>query len=282
MSAAFQLFQSRNKPRATAPAAPAPQYDRASWRVAGWTRRRIGNGTVTRKATLLVVDDEPDVRDVLSEYFAARGYAIVGAEDAPAAKAAAAAGPVDLALVDVAMPGEDGLSLAAHLRERHPAMGIIMLTAAGTPIDRAVGLEVGADDYVAKPFHPRELEARVKSVLRRTPIARPAARRDRPVRIGRCTLDPVARQLVDEDGRPVPVSALDLDLLQALVAAPHRPVSRERLLTMHRREWTPLDRSVDLRIMRLRRKIEPDPARPRFIRTLRNEGYLFVPEGSIQ
>ena len=281
MSAPFQLFQSRNKPGARAPAVPARQYDRASGHVAAWTSAGW-EGTVSRKATLLVVDDEPDVREVLSEYFAARDYAIVGAEDAQAAKAATAAGPVDLALLDVAMPGEDGLSLAAHLRERHPTMGIIMLTAAGTPIDRAVGLEVGADDYVAKPFHPRELEARVKSVLRRTPTARPVAQRHRPVRIGRCTLDLAARQLVDEDGRPVPVSALDLDLLQALVDSPNRPVSRERLLTLHRGEWNPLDRSVDLRIMRLRRKIEPDPARPRFIRTLRNEGYLFVPEGTVQ
>jgi len=123
---------------------------------------------VNPKATILVVDDEPDVREVLEEYFAAQGYAVIGAESAEAAKTRAAQHPVDLALVDINMPGEDGLSLARHLRERYARLAIVMLTSAGTVVDRVVGLEMGADDYVPKPFDPRELLARVKSVLRRT------------------------------------------------------------------------------------------------------------------
>ena len=123
---------------------------------------------VSPKATLLIVDDEPDVRDVLEEYFVAHGYAVFGAESGAAARTLAAQHPIDLALVDIHMPGEDGLSLARHLRERYAKLAIIMLTSAATVVDRIVGLEMGADDYVPKPFDPRELVARVKSVLRRT------------------------------------------------------------------------------------------------------------------
>jgi len=126
---------------------------------------------VSPKATILVVDDEPDVRDVLKDYFVAHGYAVVDAESAGAARALAAQHPIDLALVDIHMPGEDGLSLARHLRERYAKVAIIMLTSAATVVDRIVGLEMGADDYVPKPFDPRELAARVKSVLRRTSSA---------------------------------------------------------------------------------------------------------------
>src|SRR6185437_11469928 len=123
---------------------------------------------VSPKATILVVDDEPEVRDVLNEYFAAHGYAVIGAENAGAAKSLAAQHAIDLALIDIHMPGEDGLSLARHLRERYAKVAIIMLTSAATVVDRIVGLEIGAYDYVPKPFDPRELAARVKSVLRRT------------------------------------------------------------------------------------------------------------------
>jgi two-component system phosphate regulon response regulator OmpR len=234
---------------------------------------------VTAKATILIVDDEPDVREVLEEYFAAHGYAVVGAENAAAAKTVAAREPVDLALVDIHMPGEDGLSLARHLRERYASIAIIMVTSAGTVVDRIVGLEMGADDYVPKPFDPRELEARVKSVLRRTSAARRADIGAERVRIGRCVLDVTAHRLTDETGEEVAMSPLEFDLLKALAEHPNQPLSRERILNLNQRDWDPFDRSVDLRVMRLRRKIEPDPAHPRFIRTIRNEGYLFVPEG---
>ena len=208
------------------------------------------------KATILVVDDEPEVRAVLEEYFVAHGYAAIGAESAAAAKTLAAAQAIDLALVDINMPGEDGLSLARHLRERYAKIAIVMLTSAGTVVDRIVGLEMGADDYVAKPFDPRELAARVKSVLRRTSTAGRAELGASRVRIGRCVLDVDAHRLTDEKGQEVPMSPLEFDLLTALAEHPNRPLSRER------------------------KKIEPDPEHPRFIRTIRNEGYIFVPDGA--
>jgi len=230
---------------------------------------------------VLIVDDEPDVRDVLVEYFAAHGYAAIGAESADAAKAIVAREPIDLALVDINMPGEDGLSLARHLRERYATVAIVMLTAASAVVDRIVGLEMGADDYVAKPFDPRELAARVKSVLRRTSSAGRADIGAERVRVGRCVLDLAAHRLTDESGNEVAMSPLEFDLLKALAEHPNRPLSRERILNLNRqRDWDPFDRSVDLRVMRLRKKIEPDPLHPRFIRTVRNEGYIFVPDGA--
>ena len=234
---------------------------------------------MSAKATILVVDDEPDVREVLVEYFATHGYVVMGAENAGAAKELAAEHVIDLALVDIHMPGEDGLSLARHLRERYAAIAIVMLTSAATVVDRIVGLEMGADDYVPKPFDPRELLARVKSVLRRTSAARRADLGAERVRIGRCVLDIAAHRLSDENGAEVAMTPLEFDLLKALAEHPNRPLSRERILGLSQQDWDPFDRSVDLRIMRLRKKIEPDPAHPRFIRTMRNEGYIFVPDG---
>lgn len=232
------------------------------------------------KATILIVDDEPGVREVLEEYLAGQGYTAIGAESAAAARDAAARQPVDLVLVDIHMPGEDGLSLARHLRERYAKIAIIMLTSASTIVDRIVGLEMGADDYVPKPFDPRELAARIKSVLRRTSRASRADIGNERVRIGRCVLDLAAHRLTDESGADVPMSSLEFDLLKALAEHPNQALSRERILNLDRpRDWDPFDRSVDLRVMRLRKKVEPDPEHPRFIRTVRNEGYLFVPDG---
>jgi two-component system phosphate regulon response regulator OmpR len=233
------------------------------------------------KATILIVDDEPDLREVLEEYFVAQGYIALSAEGATAARALAAEHPVDVALLDIAMPGEDGLSLARHLRERYVKLAIIMLTSAGTVVDRVVGLEIGADDYVTKPFDPRELLARIKSVLRRTSVVFSAEMGAERVRIGRCMLDRAAHRLTDEAGREVPMSPLEFTLLQALSDHPNRVLSRERILNLSgRAEWDPFDRSVDLRILRLRKKIEPDPEHPQYIRTVRSEGYKFVPGGT--
>jgi len=232
------------------------------------------------RATLLIVDDEPDVREVLEEYFVAHGYAVLGAENAEVARALAAKHLVDLALVDIHMPGEDGLSLARHLRERYAKIAVVMLTSAATVVDRIVGLEMGADDYVPKPFDPRELAARVKSVLRRTSSAARAEIGASRVRIGRCVLDIAAHRLVDDTGAEVAMSPLEFDLLKALAEHPNRPLSRERILNLNQRDWDPFDRSVDLRIMRLRKKVEPDPEHPRYIRTVRNEGYIFVPDAA--
>jgi two-component system phosphate regulon response regulator OmpR len=236
---------------------------------------------VVPKGTILIVDDEPDVREVLEEYLVAHGYAATGAENAQAAKVIAAAQPIDLALVDIHMPGEDGLSLARHIRERYSDVAIIMLTSAATVVDRIVGLEMGADDYVPKPFDPREVLARIKSVLRRTSYARRGEIGKERIRIGRCVLDLAAHRLTDEQGHDVPMSPLEFDLLKALAEHPNRALSRERILNLNgQRDWDPFDRSVDLRIMRLRKKIEPDPEHPRFIRTIRNEGYIFIPDGA--
>lgn len=232
------------------------------------------------KATILIVDDEPDVREVLEEYFVAHGYAVIAAESADAAKAVASDHVIDLALVDIQMPGEDGLSLARHLRERYATIAIVMLTSAAAVVDRIVGLEMGADDYVPKPFDPRELLARVKSVLRRTSSAGRADLGAARVRIGRCVLDLAAHRLIDEKGADVAMSPLEFDLLKAFAERPNRALSREHILNLNQqRDWSPFDRSVDLRVMRLRKKIEPDPEHPRFIRTIRNEGYIFVPDG---
>jgi len=232
------------------------------------------------KPTILIVDDEAEMRAVLDEYFVAQGYATLSAENAVAARSLVARHPIDLALLDVNLPGEDGLSLARHLRERYARTAIVMLTCASAVVDRIVGLEVGADDYVPKPFDPRELLARVKSVLRRTSSDRRADAGAEQVRIGRCVLDLAAHRLLDDAGQDVPMSPLEFDLLKALARHPNRALSRERILNLsERRDWDPFDRSVDLRIMRLRKKIEPDPEHPQYIRTVRNEGYIFIPGG---
>jgi DNA-binding response OmpR family regulator len=241
--------------------------------------RERRDALVSARATILVVDDEPDVREVLQEYFASHGYAPLGAASADDAKAIVAQRPVDLALVDIHMPGEDGLSLARHLRERYATIAIVMLTSASTVVDRIVGLEMGADDYVPKPFDPREVLARVRSVLRRTSSAHRADLGAAKVRIGRCVLDIAAHRLVDEQGGEVAMSPLEFDLLKAFAENPNRALSRERILNLNQRDWDPFDRSVDLRVMRLRKKVEPDPEHPRFIRTVRNEGYIFIPDG---
>jgi two-component system phosphate regulon response regulator OmpR len=232
------------------------------------------------RATILIVDDEPEVRAVLEEYLVTHGYAAIGAENAGVARAKAATHAIDLALVDINMPGEDGLSLARHLRERHHKVAIVMLTSASTVVDRIVGLEMGADDYIPKPFDPRELLARVKSVLRRTSADAHGDLGAARVRMGRCVLDIAAHRLIDDKGAEVAMSPLEFDLLKALAEHPNRALSRERILNLRQQQdWDPFDRSVDLRIMRLRKKIEPDPDHPRFIRTIRNEGYMFVPDG---
>jgi len=165
-----------------------------------------------------------------------------------------------------------------------------MVTAASDVVDRIVGLEVGADDYIAKPFGPRELMARVRSVMRRVQsAASPAAAADAPAAAGRaaaaariamgpCTLDVAGHRLFAADGGEIPVTSMEFDLLRAFAEHPNRVLSRDQLLTLTRnREWEPFDRSIDIRIARLRRKIEPDPQRPRFLKTVRNAGYMYVP-----
>jgi two-component system phosphate regulon response regulator OmpR len=180
-------------------------------------------------------------------------------------------------LLDLNMPGEDGLALTRWLRAHHD-VGIIMVTGASEVVDRVVGLEVGADDYIAKPFDPRELRARLKSVLRRTKERpAPASAAAERIRVGRCLLDLDTHQLIDEQGAELTLTGMEFDLLRVFVENANRVLSRDQLLTLTRnREWEPYDRSIDIRIARLRRKIEPDPSRPSAIRTVRGAGYMFV------
>ena len=230
-------------------------------------------------AHLVVVDDEPDLRATVQEYLVRHGYVVSAAADGAGLRELLSRRPVDLAILDIALPGEDGLSLARFLRGQGP-VGIIMLTASAAIVDRVVGLEVGADDYVAKPFEPRELLARVRSVLRRAAPgpSSPRAVLGREVRFGRCRLNLDARKLYDAAGAEVPITAMEFDLIEVLARHPDRVLSRDRLLDLaHRKEAAPFDRSIDTRITRLRAKIEDDPAAPRTIRTVRGVGYVFVP-----
>ncbi len=240
---------------------------------------------MTASGRVLVVDDDPDVREMIAEYLSTHGYEVAQAESGEAMRAALARAVPDVVLLDVHMPGEDGLSLARYLRERYN-LGIIMVTGAGDVVDRIVGLEVGADDYVAKPFDPRELRARVRSVMRRVqraaaaaaPAAGTSAPEQRRVPVGRCQLDLDTHQLFDAEGEEISITAMEFDLLQVFTEHPNQVLSRDRLLTLTRnREWEPFDRSIDIRIARLRKKLEADPDKPQIIRTVRGSGYMFVP-----
>ena len=228
---------------------------------------------------ILVVDDDAEVRQMLEDYLGGHGYRVQGCGDSAQLRQALQAGIPDLVLLDVGLPGEDGLSLARFLREHHD-LPVIMISGAGSPLDRIIGLEVGADDYLGKPFDPRELLARVKTVLRRYRRA-PAVENEEPLRylqFGRCRLDLVRRQLFDQQGAEIALTAMEFDLLQAFAQRPNRPLSRDQLLNLtQHRDWNPFDRSIDIRIARLRRKLEPDPDKPQVIRTLRGVGYMFVP-----
>jgi two-component system phosphate regulon response regulator OmpR len=234
--------------------------------------------------TILVVEDDEGIRAVLAEYLGTHGYAVVQATDGASMRAALARGVPDVVLLDVNLPGEDGLTLARYVRERH-AIGIVMVTGAADVVDRVAGLEVGADDYVTKPFDLRELRARVKSLIRRV-RERPGSDAPTPsapgpdagVAVGACRLDLASRTLYDAAGAEVPITAMEFELLRVFVERPRQVLTRDQLLTFTRnREWEPFDRSIDIRIARLRRKIEADPDRPQAIRTVRGAGYMFVP-----
>jgi len=229
---------------------------------------------------ILVVDDDPAIRQMLSEYLGEHGYEVAVAASGAAMRAEIERARPAVVLLDVGLPGEDGLTLARFLRERYE-VGIIMVTGAGEVIDRVAGLEVGADDYIAKPFDPRELRARLKSVLRRlqskaAPEPKSPARER--VTIGACILDLRSRELRDAKGRDVPITAMEFTLLKTFLDHPNQVLSRDQLLNLTRnREWEPFDRSIDIRIARLRRKIEEDPERPRCIKTVRGAGYMYIP-----
>jgi len=233
---------------------------------------------------VLVVDDDPDIRVLITDYLTTHGYGVTAVDCAEAMRAALAVRTPDVVLLDIGLPDEDGLSLARYLREHHD-LAVIMVSGAGEPVDRIIGLEVGADDYLAKPFNPRELLARLKSVLRRyqrrpagdAPAA-PSGDPSRRLACGRCVLDLDSRELLGPQGEPIPLTAAEFDLLQVFAERPNRTLSRDQLLGLtQNRDWDPYDRSIDIRIARLRKKIEANPDKPRTIRTVRGVGYLFVP-----
>ncbi|MGF1625194.1 MAG: response regulator [Alphaproteobacteria bacterium] len=228
---------------------------------------------------VVVVDDESEIRDSVAEYLVLHGFEVTTADGGPALREIVAGRkPIDLVILDLRMPGEDGISLARFLREKG-GIGIMMLTASGEVVDRIVGYEVGADDYMIKPFDLRELLARVKSLLRRISTAPVPAMQvsARTIRFGRFELDLDAHKLCG-DGKDIPLTAMEFDLLKAFAQHPNRVLNRDQLLDMaHNAEWDPFDRSIDIRITRIRRKIESDPSKPQIIKTVRGAGYMFVP-----
>ena len=225
---------------------------------------------------IVIVEDEAVQRQLLADYLARQNFRVSALPDGAALRRLVERELPALVMLDVGLPGEDGFALARWLREKSGRVGIIMVTAAADTVDRVVGLESGADDYIAKPFEPRELLARVKSVLRRA-AGVPADTHARP--LGRRVLDLERRILVDpDDGSEERLAASEFDLLKIFAENPNRPLMRDWLLevTAHR-EADAFDRAIDLRITRLRRKVETDPAHPEAIRTVRGIGYMFVP-----
>ncbi len=232
-------------------------------------------------AHIVVCDDEADIRDLVAEYLQHHGYAVTLADAGPALREIVDQHHVDVVLLDLRLPGEDGLSLARYLRERSD-VAIIMLTGSADVVDRVVGLEVGADDYVAKPFDLRELLARIKAVLRRTSVREAAPEKSdeaprRIVKFGSRVLDLEAHKLFDDEGVEIAITPMEFRLLKVFAEHRGRILNRDQLLELaHDRGWEPFDRSVDIRISRLRRKIEADPSKPEIIRTIRGVGYLLA------
>ena len=226
--------------------------------------------------TLLVVDDDSQLRQLVREYLGEHGYPVLVAGDGTEMWAEIAKTPVDMVILDLMLPGEDGLTLCRGLRARS-AMPILMLTARGEETDRIVGLEMGADDYLPKPFSPRELLARIKSILRRSTDGGAAIAPAREFRFARWTLDIGAHHLVDEEGVVVPLSTGEFRLLKTLVENGNRVMSRDRLMeSLAGREAGPFDRTIDVMISRLRRRLGDDAREPALIKTVRNEGYLLA------
>ncbi len=233
-------------------------------------------------ARVLVVDDDPALRELLRDYLGVSGFQVDEADGGDQMRRRIAAALPDIVVLDIMLPGEDGLSLARTLR-RQSNLPILMLSARGDEIDRVVGLEVGADDYLAKPFSPRELLARIRALLRRAGSAaqghEAATSAARQFTFGPYVLDDAARRLIRGDVE-VPINGAEFDLLRVFVKHPNRVLSRDDLIGwLKGYEREAFDRSIDVRVTRLRRRIEADPAHPQYVRTVRGEGYLFNPRG---
>ncbi len=230
---------------------------------------------------ILVCDDELDVREMVQEYLDKRGFKVSSAANGEELRAVLSAGDVDLIILDINMPGEDGLSVLRSLRPDNP-VPVVMLTAAGEVVDRIIGLEMGADDYLGKPVDLRELEARIKAVLRRKneDVSKPESGSTAgTVKFGDYTLDIGAAKMTDQDDNELQLTAMEFNLLKVFAQNKGRVLNRDQILEQaHDRSWDPFDRSIDIRISRLRRKIEANPEKPSIIKTVRGIGYVFDPD----
>ena len=228
---------------------------------------------------ILIVDDAQEIRDIVQEYLAGEGFRVSTARDGVGMRALLSRSPADLVILDLMLPGEDGLALARSLRSQS-GVGIIILTGRGETVDRIIGLEMGADDYLPKPFHLRELLARVKSVLRRVQSRTddgPQPARSR-ARFAGWSFDLSSRELLSPAGHGVRLTTAEFDLLAAFVSHANQVLSRDRLLDLARnREAGPFDRTIDVQVGRLRRKLRDDPQNPNLIKTVRGSGYIFTP-----
>jgi two-component system phosphate regulon response regulator OmpR len=236
-----------------------------------------------RKKRVLVVDDDGRLRELLPRYLGAQGVDVLVAADAGTMTKLLARETVDIVILDLMLPGEDGLAVCRRLRGTGETVPIIMLTAKGDEVDRILGLEMGADDYLPKPFNPRELVARINAVLRRQPPAAPpgAPSADaETVSFGLFTLD-LATRALRREGDAISLTTGEFALLRALVTHPRQPLSREKLMELARgRELEAFERSIDVQVSRLRRVIEDDSTKPRYIQTVWGFGYVFVPDGN--
>ncbi len=241
------------------------------------------NPIPSRDDKILICDDDARIRELLSRFLTQEGFEVLQAEDGKSLTRLLLREPVDLIVLDLMMPGEDGLSICRRLRAGNNRTPLIMLTAKGEDVDRIVGLEVGADDYLAKPFNPRELLARIHAVLRRRPTheapGSPSSDNE-VVSFGPFVFDLGARTLRRND-EDQPLTTGEFAMLKALVRHPRQPLSREKLAQLARgREFEPFDRSLDVQVSRLRKLIELDATAPRYIQTVWGVGYVFVPDGS--
>jgi two-component system OmpR family response regulator len=225
---------------------------------------------------VLVVDDDAELRSLLSEYLGRNGFRVSVARDGREMRQLLDSASPDIVVLDVMLPGEDGLALCRDLRA-HSNLPVIMLTARGEELDRIIGIEMGADDYLSKPFNPRELLARMKGILRRTRSLPPARAESHRLRFAGWTLDLAARHLIAADGVVVPLSGTEFRLLQIFVSHPNRVLDRNQLMDLALgREATPFDRAIDVQVSRLRQRLRDDAREPRIIKTVRNGGYVLA------
>lgn len=231
---------------------------------------------------ILIVDDDPRLRDLLRRYLGENGFNVLVSENGEAMKRLWVREHFDVLILDLMMPGEDGLAILKRLRAEKDMTPVIMLTARGEDVDRILGLELGADDYLGKPFNPRELLARIHAVLRRRP------RQDAPgapsmenevVKFGEFELD-LGTRVLKKNGEIVPLTTGEFAVLKAFARHPRQPLSRDKLMEMARgREYEAFDRSLDVQVSRLRKLLEPDPSKPRYLQTVWGLGYVFIPDG---